>query len=79
MDDYTWFKYNKQKPKGFWNYENCYNEARKYKSRTEFCRKCVRGYQMSLTNGWIKDYTWFKNNNKDAQLDLFEQVGEIII
>lgn len=76
LDDYSWFKYKKQKPKGYWNYENCYQEAKKYKSRTEFARNCNRGYQISLTNGWIKDYTWFKNNNISAQLNLFEQEND---
>ncbi len=67
LDDYTWFKYKKQKPKGYWTYETCYEEARKYKTRTEFSKNCNRGYLMSLTKGWINDYIWFKNNNTNDQ------------
>ncbi len=70
LDDYIWFKYKKQKPKGYWVYETCFEEAKKYKSRSEFSKKCNRAYLVSLTNDWIKDYTWFYTNN--GQLDLFE-------
>lgn len=63
LDDYTWFKYKKQKPKNYWNYEHCYEEAKKYNSRKEFSDKCNRAYLVSLQNGWINDYTWFNKNN----------------
>ena len=75
LDDYTWFKYKKQKTKGYWNYKNCYLEAKKYKSRTEFSRNCTRAYLVSISNGWIKDYTWFKNSN-NGQLDFLELLDE---
>ena len=62
LDDYTWLKYKKQKPKGYWTYETCYEEAKKYKTRTSFSKNCNRAYLVSLTNDWLKDYIWFNDN-----------------
>ncbi len=75
LDDYTWFKYKKQKPKGYWNYDTCYKEAKKYKSRTELSRNCTRAYLVAIENGWIKDYTWFKNSNR-GQLDFLDLLDD---
>ncbi len=50
----------KYKPKGFWNdYNNCYAEAKKYSTRSEFALGNNRAYMVAKTNGWLKDYTWF--------------------
>ena len=66
----VWFIETK-KPNGYWKYETCYEEALKYKRLSDF-RKCSHGaYKVSVKNGWIKDYTWFKMN--PSQLDLFEE------
>lgn len=46
-----------------WNYETCYNEALKYKTRGEFGAKSGRAYYVSLQNGWIDDYTWLSSKN----------------
>lgn len=70
LDDYIWFKYKKQKPKGFWTYETCFAEAKKYRSRTEFGHNCSRAYSISVQNGWIKDFTWLDKNY--GQLSLFD-------
>ena len=42
-----------------WSKEVCYEEAKKYKSRSEFCRGCCSAYKASMKNGWIDDYNWF--------------------
>ena len=42
-----------------WTKENCYNEAKKYNSRTEFSNNCQSAYAKALRSGWINDYTWF--------------------
>jgi hypothetical protein len=60
LDDYTWFE-EKKKPNGYWNRETCYEEAKKYKSRSEFGKKAVRAYGLALEKGWIDDYTWFED------------------
>ena len=69
LDDYTWLPVNACKLKYInskWNYENCYKEAKKYKSRTEFARKNNSAYNSARHHKWIDDYTWFK----DERLDL---------
>lgn len=72
LDDYTWFKFKKQRPKGYWTYETCREESRKYRSRTDFSDKCNRAYLVSIINGWIDDFTWLNPNN--GQLDLFDSI-----
>lgn len=50
-------KNTKKLPNGYWyNYENNYNEAKKYKSRSEFTKGCGRAYQVARKNGWIDKY-----------------------
>ena len=51
-----------RKPMGFWNYENCYDEALKYKSRGEFAKGCQSAYNRANRNGWLDDYTWFSES-----------------
>ena len=63
MDDYTWLK-RKQKPKGYWDYDNCFNEAIKYSSRREFKEGNDSAYRNAIKNGWIDEYTWFTKPNK---------------
>ncbi len=64
IEDYTWF-IQKSKPSGYWNnYENCYNEAKKYKSRGEFSDKSPTAWKYAKKNGWIEDYYWFEEKRK---------------
>lgn len=42
-----------------WTRKECYDEARKYNSRTEFSDNCQSAYAKALRKGWIDDYTWF--------------------
>lgn len=58
LKDYTHFK-EIRKPKGYWNYENCFNEALNYNSRLEFARGNQRAYEVALKNGWLDNYGWF--------------------
>ena len=44
--------------KSKWNHDTCLEEARKYKSRGEFKKKCVSAYAAALRNGWLDDYTF---------------------
>ena len=41
-----------------WTYETCLEEARKYKSRGEFSKKCGSAYQVARKNGWLDDCTF---------------------
>ena len=63
LDDYTWFErpvaYNKK-----WNRETCYEEAKNYKSKTEFRKNSGGAYKVAYNNGWFDDYSWFESNQK---------------
>ena len=41
--------------KSKWNYDTCLEESRKYKSRSEFSRKCSHAYHVALKNKWLDD------------------------
>ena len=43
------------KPKGYWNKENCHKEALKYKNRTEFYKNSSSAYYSSHKNNWIDE------------------------
>ena len=56
LDSYVWLK-RKEVKSGFWqNYENCYNESKKYKSRSEFQRGSGSAYISSNKNGWLDEF-----------------------
>lgn len=57
IEDYNWF-IEREKPRGYWNYEHCYEEAIKYKTRTEFEDNCGSAVAVARKNGWMNDYTW---------------------
>lgn len=59
QEKYILYK-NNRTPKTEWNKESCYQEAKKYKTRTEFSRGSQTAYKYALLNDWIKDYTWFE-------------------
>ena len=63
LDKYTWFKkpeaYNKK-----WTHEACTEEAKKYKSVTEFRRGSNCAYEMSRKYGWLKEFTWLAEGKK---------------
>lgn len=56
--DYTWIEYA-VRPVGYWTYETCYEEAKRYKSRGEFKKHASTAYKYALANGWLDDYKWF--------------------
>ena len=45
------------KPRGYWTYEHCYEEAKKYKTKKEFEKNCESAYKVALKNKWLGD--WF--------------------
>lgn len=57
LDEYTWL-ISPRKTKGYWNYETCMEESKKYDTRKKFCNGCVSAYQVALRNGWLDEYTW---------------------
>lgn len=59
LSDYTWLESNRL-PNGYWDYEHCYEEAKKYSCLSEFERSNGSAYNVALKNGWLDDYTWFE-------------------
>ena len=55
--DYTWLE-EKSKPNGYWTQERCFEEAKKYKTRSEFKKGNDSAYSLAMKNDWLKDYTW---------------------
>lgn len=55
MKDYTWFV-EKKKPNGYWTYEKCKSEARKYKSKSEFRKECNGAYDAAKKHGWLNEF-----------------------
>ena len=61
LKDYVWFI-----PKNIamsmgrtkWTKDKCYEEAKKYKTRTEFMTKSAGAYASAKRNGWLDDYIW---------------------
>ncbi len=45
--------------KSYWNRENCFNEAKKYKTITDFENGSKGACAAARAHGWMKDYTWF--------------------
>lgn len=60
INDYTWLKKSRKLP-GYWMiYENVYEEAKKYETKTEFKKSNISAYKQACKNNWINDYTWLK-------------------
>ena len=66
INEYTWLSSRQTKPAGYWNnYDHCYEEAKKYKNRRRFLKGCSGAYSRALENGWLDDYTWFDEKQKN--------------
>lgn len=48
------------KPRNYWTYERCYEEALKYNTRNEFRTHSNSAYMAAWRNNWLDDYTWLK-------------------
>ena len=49
---------------GKWNKKTCYEEALKYKRRSDMNRYCPGAYRVARRNKWLDDYTWFNEKPK---------------
>lgn len=63
LDDYTWFR-RTQKPSGYWDYESCYKEAKKYQFLVDFRKGSASAAVIARRNGWLKDYDWLIKKKK---------------
>ena len=73
IEQYDWLQL-KHKPDGYWTYENCFNEALKYKSRGELCKENGTVSRISKQNGWVDDYVWLKDERFDLINDKIDCV-----
>lgn len=71
LREYTWLikepiePYNKK-----WNYDTCFAEAKRYKTRSEFNKKRSGAYDVARRNGWLNDYTWMPDiTAEDSKVD----------
>lgn len=62
LNDYAWFV-ELRKPSGYWTKERCYEEAKKYRTKSDFRRGCSAAYNVSLRNGWM-NYFVFEEGKK---------------
>ena len=44
--------------KGKWSKIKCFEEAKKYKTRSEFQKNASQAFHISMKNGWIDEMTW---------------------
>ena len=71
LREYPWLikepivPYNKK-----WNYDTCYAEALKFKTRSAFGKEGKGAYDVARRNGWLADYTWMPDlSASDAKVD----------
>jgi hypothetical protein len=66
LNEFDWLATRNKFPVGYWDdYENCFQEATKYNSRSEFEKGNISAYQKARKRGWIDDYIWFKEKQKN--------------
>ena len=75
IDSFDWLE-RERAQKGFWDYDSCYNEAKKYKSRSELDKQNTYCYHVALRNGWLDDYYWFEEGCKPNNFWTYETCYE---
>lgn len=50
--------------KGKWSKNKCFEEAKKYKTRSEFQKNSSQAYYISKKNGWIEEMVWLPKIEK---------------
>lgn len=53
-----------KKPFGFWTKERVFEEARKYQTKNEFRKGCIRAHDVAWKNGWFSEMDWFEDGRK---------------
>lgn len=56
----------KSKPNGYWTKEMCIEDAKKYKTKTEWAKNSKR-YEIARRYGWLKDCCSFMNKLKEIK------------
>lgn len=79
INDYIWLSKNLNNnthKKNYWNYETCFEEAKKYNSKKEFEQKSETSFKVAVKNKWLNDYTWFVNPKKNRNYWNYETCFE---
>ena len=50
--------------KGKWSKKKCFEEAKKYRTRSEFQKNASHAYHKSIEHGWIDEMDWFPKNRE---------------
>lgn len=64
IKDYTWLNKRRQAHNKKWDYDTVFEEAKKYKSRTELKKNANGAYHVARANGWLDLYDWFEDTKK---------------
>lgn len=57
-----------KKPAGYWNdYDNCYNEAKKYNKRSDFSFYSRGAYASALKHKWLDRFVWLKSGTHEGE------------
>ena len=66
INEYDWMPSCQHKPRDYWNnFDNCYEEAKKYPNRKGFQKGCQSAYNRALKNGWLDGF--FPQSNKEKK------------
>jgi len=76
IDEYDWIKRIIKTP-NYWNYERCYEEAKKYIRKKDFENNSRVAYAKSCREKWLKNYNWFINGYKKESKWTYEKCGEV--
>ena len=68
QNEYTWLETINHKP-GYWTYERCYEEAKKYKTRKQFQVGSGSAYDKALKENWLDDYVWLAPPSNEFKWD----------
>ena len=63
---YTWLETVGHKP-GYWTYDRCYEEAKKYEARKQFQVGSRSAYDNALKNKWLDDYVWLAPSSSELK------------
>lgn len=70
LDEMIWLKKNRRQKNGYWqNKENVFNEAKKYKYKSDFHRKAPSAYVTALKKGWFLEMTWFQPKGNERAIE----------
>lgn len=64
-----------EKRKNEWTYKDCYEEAKKYKSKWHFRLGNNSAYNAARKNKWLDDYTWFKKRESKYTYEICKELA----